>query len=218
MGIEPLAQPSPRPEGLLAHARKIAKLARRGEDVTNCSFLIEMAEAQYTFAIDAFDSHRRTWEAGEARKELDRFRKESDFILQTAPLLWEGSAFRKVFDKLAASKEVGQFFNGTDNVDDIVALARKRMGNPDRLHAAEEATTAATCMLWRAQREEETIVLYNEFTDALVKDILLSINKGNLYLVEARATITRKRLLLTGRQDEAHQLLMAVSEALSPVR
>jgi len=217
MDNEPLAQPSPRPEGLLAHARKIAKLARRGTDTTNCSFLIEMADAQYTFAADAFDSNGRTREANEARKELEGFRKDSAFILHTAPLLGDGSAFRKVFDKLAASKEVGQFFNGTDNVDEIVALAKRRMGNPDRLHAAEEAITAATCMLWRTHRENETIALYNEFTDVLVKDISVSITKGNLYLVEARARITRKRLLLTGRKDEAHQLLMAVSGALSPV-
>jgi len=217
MDNEPLAQPNPRPEGLLAHARKIAKLARRGTDAANCRFLIEKTEVQYNVAIGAFDSNGRIREANEARTELEGFRRESTFILHTAPLLLEGSSFRNVFDKLAASKEVGQFFNGTDNVDEVVALARRRMGNPDRLHAAEEATTAATCMLWRTHREKEAIALYNEFTDALVKDISMSINKGNLYLVEARSKIARKRLLLAGRRDEAHQLLMAVSEALSPV-
>ena len=216
MDNEPLAQPNPRPEGLLAHARKIAGLARRSTDTANGSFLIEKTKAQYALAIDAFESKKRTREANDARAELERFRKESGFILHSAPLLLEGSKFRRVFDQLAESKEVGQFFNGTNNVDEIVALAKKRMRNQDRLHAAEEAITAATCMLWRAHREEETIVLYNEFTDVLIKDIKTSITKGNLYLVEARSDIARKRLWLTGRRDEALQLLMTVSEALKP--
>ena len=112
---------------------------------------------------------------------------------------------------------MGQFYNGTDNVDEVVALAKRRMRNSDRLNAAEEAITAATCMLWRAHREEETILLYNAFTDVLVNDIKSSILKGNLYLVETRAGIVRKRLWLTGRRDEAFQLLATVSEALTPL-
>jgi len=211
-----LAQPDPHPDGLLAHARRIATLARRPTDSANCRFLIEKTEEQYAFAIDAFDSKRRIREANEARAELENFRAESRFLLHAAPLLLDGSAFRKFFDKLAASNEVGQFFNGTDNVDEVVALARRRIGNRDRLRAAEEATTAATCMLWRARREEEAIVLYNEYSDSLVKDITASISKGNLYLVEVRSKIARKRLLLTGRKEDALQLLVTVSEALKP--
>jgi hypothetical protein len=216
MTIEPLAQPNPRPEGLLAHARKLAKVARKATDTVNGSFLIEKTKSQYAYVIDAFESIGMMREAHEAREELERFRKQSGFILNAAPLLAEGSDFRRFFDQLAASKEVGHFYNGTDNVDDVVALATKRMRNHDRLHAAEEAITAATCMLWRAHREEETIDLYNAFTDVLVNDIKTSIVKGDLYLVEARAEIVRKRLWLTGRKDDVLHLMMAVSEAMNP--
>ncbi|MGO9197246.1 MAG: hypothetical protein ACLQK4_08970 [Acidimicrobiales bacterium] len=214
MGNGRLGLPDPRPEGLLAHARKIASIARRATDSVNGSFLIEKTETQYIFAIEAFDSKHRAREAVEARAELEQFRTESGFILHAAPLLLERSAFRSAFDSLAASREVGQFFNGTDNIDEIVALARRRMENPDRLAAAEDATKAATCMLWRVHREEETIILYNEYTDVLVKDIIASINKDILYLVEARSKIARRRLLLTGRKDEARQLLATVYNAL----
>src|SRR5271166_2650329 len=157
MANEPLAQPNPRPEGLLAHARKLAKVSQKATDTVNGSFLIEKTKAQYAYVIDAFESKGMTREANEAKEELERFRTQSGLILNGAPLLLPGSNFRRVFDQLAASKEVGQFYNGTDKVDDVVALAEKRMRNPDRLHAAEEAITAATCMLWRAHREEETI-------------------------------------------------------------
>jgi hypothetical protein len=214
MGNGRLGQPDPRPEGLLAHARKIAKIARRAPDTANGRFLIETAEKQYAFAIESFDTKHRTREAIEARAELESFRTQSDFILHDAPLLVESSAFRKHFDTLAASKEVGPFFNGTDNVDEVVSLARRRMENPDRLAASEDATKAATCMLWRAHREEETIALYNEYTDVLIKDIAASIRHDKLYLVEARSKIARRRLLLAGRRDEARQLLTTVSEAL----
>ncbi len=147
---------------------------------------------------------------------MEQFRTESGFIASAAPLLSERSGFRRALDSLAASKEVGQFFNGIDDVNDIVALARSSMANRDRLSAAEDATRAATCMLWRAHREEETIVLYNEFTDALVKEINASIRERNLVLVEARCKIARKRLLLTDRKEEARQLLQTVTAALEP--
>ena len=214
MSTERLAQPNPHPEGLLAHARKVATIARRPTDTTNGNFLIEKTEERYTFAITAFENKRRTYEANAARAELELFLTETGFILNSAPLLSENSAFRKAFDALAASKKVGQFFNGTDDVDETVALARRRMGNRDRLIAAEDATRAATCMLWRAQREEETITLYNEFTDVLVREIATSISKGDLYLVEARSKIARRRPSLTGRKTEAGHLLATVTEAL----
>ena len=217
MDNEPLAQPNPRPEGLLAHARKLALVARRATDAVNASYLLEKTKTQYTYAIDAFESKGMTSEAKEAREEMGRFLTQSEFILNAAPLLLQGSKFRKHFDHLARSQQVGQFYNGTDNVDEVVALAKRRMRNSDRLNAAEEAITAATCMLWRAHREEETILLYNAFTDVLVNDIKSSILKGNLYLVETRAGIVRKRLWLTGRRDEAFQLLATVSEALTPL-
>jgi hypothetical protein len=216
MGNGRLGLPDPRPEGLLAHARKIAGLARKATDTVNGRFLIETTEEHYTFAIDAFDSKHRTREANAARSELEQFRTETGFILHAAPLLLERSAFRRAFDSLAASKDVGPFFNGTDDLDEIVALARRRMENPDRLAAAEDAARVATCLLWRAHREEETIALYNEYTDALVKNITTSIRYGNLYLVEARSKIARRRLWLAGRKDEARQLLSTVSEALRP--
>jgi hypothetical protein len=90
------------------------------------------------------------------------------------------------------------------------------MENLDRLPAAEDANRAATCMLWRAHREEEAIVLYDEYTDALVRDIIANISRGVLYLVEARSKIARRRLRLTGRKDEAGQLFTVVYEALQP--
>jgi hypothetical protein len=216
MGNGPLGQPDPPPERLLAHARKIAKLSRRATDTVNGIFLIERTEEQYGFAIEAFDRRRRTREAIDVRSELEQFRMQSGFILQAAPLLLESSDFRSVFDSLAASKKVGRFFNGTDDLDQIVALARKRMENLDHLAAAEDATRAATCMLWRAHREEETIALYNSYTDALVKDVTISISRGTLYLVEVRSKIASRRLWLTGRNDEASQLLATVHEALKP--
>jgi hypothetical protein len=147
---------------------------------------------------------------------LEEFQRASGFILHAAPLLTERSAFRTTLDSLAASKQVGKFFNGTDDVDEVVALARRRMENLDRLAAADDAARAATCMLWRAHREEETIDLYNEYTDALMKDINSNISRGTLFLVETRARIARRRLRLTGRQDEASQLLATVYEALKP--
>jgi hypothetical protein len=212
---EPLGQPNPRPEGLLAHARKVAMLARRATDAVNATYLLDKTEAKYIYAIEAFESQRMTREARLTREELDRFLKQSEFILNVAPILSEGSNFRRHLDQLASSQQVGRFYNGTDNVDEVVALATQRMRNPDRLHAAEEAVAAATCMLWRAGREEETVVLYNAFTEVLVNDIRSSIMKGSLYLVEARAEIVKKRLWLTGRKDEAAQLMASVSEALS---
>jgi hypothetical protein len=215
MSTDRLAQPNPLPEGLLAHARKVAKLARRPTDTANGNFLIEKTEERYTFAITAFETKKRTYEANAARAELELFRTETGFILNSAPLLLERSAFRKTFDALAASKKVGQFFNGTDDVDEVVSLARRRMANRDRLSAADDATTAATCMLWRAGREEETIALYNKFTDVLVREIATSISKGDLYLVEARSKVARRRLSLTGRKAEAGQLLATVSDALN---
>jgi hypothetical protein len=211
-----LAQPEPSPEGLLAHARKIARLTRRATDSVNSTFLIQKAEEQYGLAIEALNREFRIREAFEARAELERFRAESVWTLHQAPLLLEGSAFRTALDDLAASKDVGRFFNGTDDVDEIVSIARRRMGNRDRLAAAEDATRAATCMLWRAEREEETVALYDEFTDVLVKDIMTSIDAGNVFLVEARSRIARTRLLLTGRREDAEQLATAVSLALEP--
>lgn len=211
-----LAQPEPGPERLLASARKIAKIARRPRDSVNGEFLIERAEEQYSLAIKALESESRAREADEVRAELDQFLAESEFIIESAPLLLDRSAFRRFFDSLAASNEVGQYFNGIDDLDGIVALARSRMRNPDRLGAAEAATKAATCMLWRAHREEDTIELYNEFTDALIRDITTSIAKGTLHLVEARAAIARKRLLLADRKEEARELLGAVADAIAP--
>jgi hypothetical protein len=214
MGDGRLGRPDPRPEGLLAQARKIAKLSRRATDPVHGGFLIERTDEQYLFAIEAFDRRHRTREAIDARAELEQFRRDSGFILNAAPLLVASSAFRLAFDSLAASSKVGQFFNGVDNVDEIVALARRRMENLDRLAAADDAARAATCMLWRAHREEETIALYNEYTDALVKDIASNISRGTLYLVETRTRIARRRLRLAGRKDEASQLLTTVYEAL----
>lgn len=211
-----LAQPDPDPERLLANARKIAKIARTPRDPVNGGFLIERTEQQFTFAIEAFESEQRTREADQARAELEQFQRESDFILHYAPLLLDSSAFRMSFDSLAASNEVGRFFNGIENIDKVVDIARRRMRNPDRLGAAEDATKAATCMLWRAHRKEETIDLYNEFTDVLIKEITMSISKGHLHLVEARAQIARRRLLLTDRKDDARRLVATVSEALRP--
>jgi len=217
MGNGRLGQPDPQPEGLLAHARKIARLSRRATDTVNGSFLITRTEEQYRLTIEAFESRNRTGQANEARSELERFRMQSGFILHAAPLLLDSSDFRSTFDSLATSKKVGRFFNGTDDLDEIVALARKRMENLDHLAAAADAARAATCMLWRANREEETIALYNEYTDALVKDVTISISRGALYLVEVRTKIASKRLWLTGRHDEASQLLATVHAALKPL-
>jgi hypothetical protein len=214
MGNGRLGQPDPQPERLLAHARKIAKLSRRATDSVHGTFLIERTEEQYRFAIEAFDSKHRTREATDARSELGQFRMQSGFMLRAGPLLAESSDFRSVFDSLATSTTVGQFFNGTDDLDEIVALARRRMKKLDNLAAAEDAARAATCMLWRAHREEETLVLYNEYTDALIRDVTISINKGALYLVAVRSKIASRRLWLTGRNDEASQLLATVNEAL----
>jgi hypothetical protein len=71
-------------------------------------------------------------------------------------------------------------------------------------------------MLWRAHREVETIALYNENTDALIKDIKMNITNGTVYLVEARSKVARRRLRLTGRISEASQLRTVVYEALKP--
>jgi len=215
MGNGRLGQPDPDPEGLLAQARRIAKISRKATDSAHGSYLVARTEEQYKYAMEAFDSRHRTREAIETRAELEQFSRQSVFIVH-APLLLDSSSFRRFFDALAASKKVGRFFNGTDNVDEIVALARRRMENLDRLPAAEDANRAATCMLWRAHREEEAIVLYDEYTDALVRDIIANISRGVLYLVEARSTIARRRLRLTGRKDEAGQLFTVVYEALQP--
>jgi hypothetical protein len=118
-------------------------------------------------------------------------------------------------DLLAESSEVGKFYNGTDEIDVIVAIARRRMGSRERLAAAEDATRVATCMLWRMQREEEATLLYNEFTDALMKDVFATIEKGDIYLVEMKSRVARKRLLLTGRNDDAQHLDTAVYQAMS---
>jgi len=135
-----LGLPDPSPEGLLAHARKIARLSRRATDTVNGSFLIERTESQYAFAIEAFESRHKTREAIATRAELEQFRTQSGFILHDAPLLLERSTFRSAMDSLAASKKVGPFFNGTDKLDEIVVLARRRMENLDRLAAADDAT------------------------------------------------------------------------------
>jgi hypothetical protein len=70
-------------------------------------------------------------------------------------------------------------------------------------------------MLWRIQREEEATLLYNEFTDALMKDVFATIEKGDIYLVEMKSRVARKRLLLTGRNDDAQHLDTAVYQAMS---
>ena len=87
MDIEPLAQPNPRPEGLLAHARKLALVARRATDAVNASYLLEKTKTQYTYAIDAFESKGMTSEAKEAREEMGRFLKQLNFISSAGPLL-----------------------------------------------------------------------------------------------------------------------------------
>jgi hypothetical protein len=214
-----LAQPDPRPEGLLAHARRIAKIALRATDTVNGDFLIAKAEEQYTIAIQAFDRKMRKAEANQARAELKHFRTESQFVLHDAPVLAEDSAFRSALDTLAASDEIGPYYNGTNDIDEIVSLARRRMGKRDSLSAAEDATRAATCLLWRAHREEETIAVYNEFTDALIRDVVANLNGGHLYLVEKKAEIARRRLLLTGRADKASELeeLLAVASKPRPM-
>jgi hypothetical protein len=200
------AQPEPTADGLLAHARKIAKIAIRATDAITGDFLIEKAEEQYAIAIAVFDSSSRAGEANRAREELRQFSAESRFVLHHAPALAKGSAFRSTLNALAASEAIGSYYNGTDDVDEIVAIARRRMGSRDRLGAAEDATRAATCLLWRANREKEAIALYNEFTDVLVQHVKGHLSRGHLYLVVKAADIARKRLLLTGRGGEANEI------------
>ena len=208
-----LAQPEPRPEALLAHARKIARIALRATDAITGDFLIEKAEEQYAIAITALDQKMLVGEARQARAELKQFSAESRFVLRDAPVLTGDSAFRRALDDLAASGTIGPYYNGTNKLDDIVSIARKRMGQRDRLGAAEDATRAATCLLWRAGREDEAITLYNEFSDALVRDIRAHLAGGQLYLVDRKVDIARKRLLLTGRKDEADELERVMSQA-----
>ena len=212
MGLR-LAQPDPSPEALLAHARRIAKIALRSTDGVTGNFLIEKAEEQYNVAIKAFDSVRKVGEAIQARAELKEFSAESRFALYDAPVLLDGTAFRRAMDALAESGSIGTYYNGTNDLDEIVAIAKRRMANRDRLGAAEDATRAATCLLWRAGREDEAISLYNEFTDALVRDIRANLSSGHLYLVKMKVDIARKRLELTGRLDEAREVDKLVSEA-----
>jgi len=213
MGTLRLAQPDPPPEALLAHARKIAKIALRTTNAITGDFLIEKAEQQYAIAIKAFDGKSRVGEANHVRAELKQFSTESRFVLHDAPVLAGASAFRRALDALAASEAIGPYYNGTNNLDEIVTIARRRMAQRDRLAAAEDATRAATCLLWRAEREEEAIGLYNEFTDALVRDVKAHLEHGHLYLVEVKADIARKRLLLTGRRDEASKIEKLMSQA-----
>jgi hypothetical protein len=208
-----LAQPEPRPEGLLAHARRIAKIALRATDSVTGDFLIEKAEEQYQVAIRALDGKSMAGLASQARAELKQFSTESRFVLHDAPVLTEDTAFRRALDTLAATEAIGPYYNGTNDLDEIVAIAKRRMSKRDQLVAAEDATRAATCLLWRAKREEEAISLYNDFTDALVRDVKAHLGGGQLYLVEKKADIARNRLLLTGRTDEASDIEKLVSDA-----
>lgn len=212
-----LAQPEPTAEGLLAHARRIAVIARRATDPVTGDFLIAKAEDQYAIAIKALVSTSKASEASEARDELKRFSVESRFQLHDAPVLAGNSPFRRALDALAATEAIGSYYNGTDDVDEIVALAKRRIAQRDRLGAAEDAVRAATCLLWRAQREEETVALYNEFTDALVRDVKGHVDNGLFNLVEKKADIARKRLLLTGRRAEAWEIDRILSEASRPM-
>jgi hypothetical protein len=213
MGARRLAQPEPPAEGLLAHARKIARIALRTTDTITGSFLIEKAEEQYRVAIRALESSWMIGEANQAKAELKRFSSESRFVLNDAPVLTGDSAFRRALDDLAATDTIGPYYNGTNNLDEIVTIAKRRMAQRDRLGAAEDATRAATCLLWRAGREDEAIALYNEFTDALVRDVKAHLGSGQLYLVEMKSNIARKRLMLTGRTDEADAIEKLVAEA-----
>lgn len=213
MGTLRLAQPEPPPEGLLAHARRIAKIALRTSDSITGDFLIVKAEEQYAIAIRALEAKYMVGEASVARTELKQFSAESRFVLHDAPVLSGTSAFRRALDALAATEAIGAYYNGTNNLDEIVTIARRRMSQRDRLGAAEDATRAATCLLWRAEREEEAIALYNEFTDALVRDVKAHLATGQVYLVETKADIARKRLLLTGRNDEADAMERLVVDA-----
>jgi hypothetical protein len=212
-----LAQPDPTPDRLLAFARRVAELALRATNTVNGNYLIRRAEEQYGLAIKALESHDRIREAEWAGNELNQFGADSRVALKTSPVLVKGSRFRRAMDLLAESPEIGKFYNGTDKIDVIVAIARRRMASRERLAAAEDATRAATCMLWRMQREEEATLLYNEFTDALLKDVFATIEKGNIYLVEMKSRVARKRLLLTGRNDDAQHLETAVSQAMNSV-
>jgi hypothetical protein len=207
-----LAQPDPRPEALLAHARRIAKIALRSTDSITGDFLIEKAEEQYQVAIRAFDSKSRPGEASQARAELKQFSSESRFALHDAPVLLDGSAFRKAMDALAATESIGPYYNGTNDLEEIVNIARRRMAHRDRLGAAEDATRAATCLLWRAGREDEAISLYNEFTDALVRDVRAHLGSGLHSIVQRKLDIARHRLLLTDRRDEALELAKLVED------
>jgi hypothetical protein len=210
-----LAQPDPTPDRLLIFARRVAELALRATNTVNGNYLIGRAEEQYGLAIKAFENHNRIREAEWASNELNQFGADSRVALKTSPVLVKGSPFRRAMDLLAESSEVGKFYNGTDKIDVIVAIARRRMGSRERLAAAEDATRVATCMLWRMQREEEATLLYNEFTDALMKDVFATIEKGDIYLVEMKSRVARKRLLLTGRNDDAQHLDTAVYQAMS---
>jgi hypothetical protein len=213
MASQRLAQPEPPPEGLLAHARKVAKIALRTSDAITGDFLIKKAEELYNMAIRAFERGYKVREASQARSELKQFSSESRFVLHDAPVLSGDSAFRRALDDLAGSDTIGAYYNGTNNLDDIVTIAKRRMAQRDRLGAAEDATRAATCLLWRAGREEEAIALYNEFTDVLVRDVRTYLDHDHLYLVETKAEIARKRLLLTGRRDEAGEIEKLVAQA-----
>lgn len=219
-----LAQPDPRPEALLAHARKIAKIALRTTDTITGDFLIDKAEEQYAVAIRALDGKAMVAEAGQARAELAQFSIEARFTLHEAPVLVDGSAFRRALDSLARDDTIGAYYNGTNDVEEIVRIARRRMSSRERLGAAEDATRAATCLLWRAGREEEAMALYNDFTDALVRDVRSNLDGGLLSLVRTKADIARRRLMLTGRTDDAREIDKLLAEASqarpmgSPVR
>ncbi len=210
------ARPDPEPEVYLANAKRLERLVETASDDTNRDFLLEKLEEQYLHAITALDDRQRSREAIQIRAALTRVRSQSGRRhLHTDPLLAEHSAFRRYFNSLSASDRVGRFFNGTDDVDDVVNLARKWMTRRERLVAAEGAATAATCMLWRGGREADAIQLYDDFTNFYVVDILEKLSLGqSLHLAEHRAAIASQRLLLTGRKHEARQLLDIVSEAL----
>ena len=210
-----MARPDPTSDAYLANARRLARIASKAEDDINRAFLLERMEEQYILAIQELDGTRRAREALEVRAELEQSRRRSGRRPpRIEPLLAEGSQFRSALDDLASSNRVGQFFNGTDNVDDVVFIAKKWMGRDGRLTAAESAVRAATCMLWRAGREEETVHLYDEFTNIYMVDVLARIDGANsLSLAEPRARIASQRLRLTGRKHEARQLLAIVTEA-----
>ncbi|HEV2360111.1 MAG TPA: hypothetical protein VGS21_00255 [Acidimicrobiales bacterium] len=210
-----LAQPDPPPDRLLAFARKVAELALRSDNTVNGNFLIGRAEDQYAMAIKALVDNGRVRESEWVGDELRQFSEDSRSVLKTSPVLVKGSPFRRAMDRLADSTEIGKYYNGTDKVDAIVDIARRRMGSRERLVAAEDATRAATCMLWREKREEDAILLYNELTDAMVRDLMATIEKGDIYLVEMKSRVVRKRLVLAGRSDDVRDLDASVSKAMS---